>query len=56
MLGEKGLVSLDYRKPLSGADYSAYRDFPVHGSMALTARGQTVLDLLDLRGADPDSP
>lgn len=48
-LEKKGLISLDYDKPLSGAGYSAYRGFPVHGSMALTARGQTVLELLELQ-------
>ena len=49
-LEKKGLVDIDYRSPLSRFDYSAYASFPVHGSMALTARGQQVLDLLQLQG------
>lgn len=51
-LEKKGLVSLDFDQPLKNADLSRYAACPIHGSMALTARGQTVLDLLDLQGAD----
>lgn len=50
ILEKKGLISLDYDKPLSGSDMSAYKTYPVWGSMALTARGQTVLDLLEKQG------
>lgn len=50
-LEKKGLISLDYDCPLSGASYCGYTGFPVHGSMALTARGQQVLELLELQGA-----
>ena len=49
LLEKKQLIYLDYT-PLSGADMSAYAGFPVHGSMGLTARGQSVLELLDLQG------
>lgn len=49
-LEKKSLIDLDYSAPLSGADMSAYVGYPVHGSMALTARGQNVLELLDLQG------
>ena len=49
-LEKKGLVSLDYDKPLSGFNMAAYHGYPVHGSMALTARGQRVLDLMELQG------
>lgn len=49
-LEKKGLISLDYDQPLTGADMTAYAGYPVHGSMALTARGQEVLELLDLQG------
>ena len=52
VLEKKDLISLDYRAALSGADMSAYKGYPVHGSMALTARGQTVVDLLDTQGID----
>ena len=50
-LEKKGLIDLDYRMPLSGFDYSAYDGYKVHGSMALTARGLHVLELLELQGA-----
>ena len=49
-LEQKNLISLDYDKPLSGAQMQAYAGYPVHGSMALTARGQTVLDLIETQG------
>ena len=49
-LEQKGLVSLDYDKPLAHFDMGAYKGFPVHGSMALTQRGQMVLELLELQG------
>ena len=49
-LEKKGLISLDYDKPLAGASMEAYRGYPVHGSMALTQRGQKVLELLELQG------
>lgn len=50
VLEKKGLISLDYDKPLRGFDMAAYKGLPVHGSMALTARGQTVLEMLELQG------
>lgn len=46
----KGLISLDYDMPLSNFDYSAYSAYPVRGSMALTAAGQAILELLELQG------
>ena len=49
-LEKKGLIALDFDRPLKNADYSAYAGCPIHGSMALTARGQQVLDLLDHQG------
>lgn len=49
-LERKGLVSLDYDAPLGGFDYSAFPGLKVHGSMALTSRGQTVVELLELQG------
>ncbi len=50
-LEKKGLISIDFDKPLQGADMSAYAGYPIHGSIALTERGQTVLDVLDKQGA-----
>lgn len=49
-LEKKGLIDLDYRQPLSGFSYAAYRGYPVHGSMALTARGQQVVEVLGING------
>ena len=50
VLEKKDLISLDYDKPLKGYDMSAYAGYPVHGSIALTQRGQTVVDMLDKQG------
>ena len=49
-LERKGLIDLDYRQPLSGFDYGAYTAYPVRGSIALTARGQTVAEWMELQG------
>ena len=50
VLEKKGLISLDYDKPLKGYDMSAYAAYPVHGSMALTLTGQQVLEMLERQG------
>ena len=50
ILEKKGLISLDYDKPLQGFDMSEYGAYPIHGSMALTERGQKVLELIDYQG------
>ena len=44
---KKGLISLDYDKPLQGYSYG---DYPICGSFALTQRGQQVLELLEYQG------
>ena len=49
-LEKKGLIDIDYHRSLSGFDYGAYTGFPCHGTMALTARGQTVVEMLELQG------
>lgn len=49
-LEKKMLVELDYHMPLKHFDYSAYSAYPLHGSMALTQRGQQVLELAELEG------
>ena len=49
-LQAKGLIRIDYDAPLKGADMGAYSAYPVHGSMALTERGQQVLDILEKQG------
>ena len=48
VLEKKGLISLDYDKPLAG--YTGYGDYPIKGSMALTQRGQQVLELIEYQG------
>lgn len=49
-LEKKSLIRMDYDAPLRGADMSAYTGFPVHGSISLTQRGYTVLELLETQG------
>lgn len=49
----KGLISLDYDLPLTNFAYTGYEKTPVRGSMALTLRGQEVLDSLEIQGATP---
>ena len=48
VLEKKGLISLDYDKPLTG--FAGYGDYPIKGSMALTQRGQQVLELMEYHG------
>ena len=47
---KKGLISLDYDKPLKGFGEEAYAAYPIRGSMGLTERGQKVLELLEYQG------
>ena len=49
-LEKKGLIDMDYEHPLVGADMFAYKAYPIHGSVALTARGQTVVEMLEIQG------
>jgi len=49
-LEKKGLISLDFDMPMKGFDDGAYAAYPIRGSMALTQRGQQVLDLIELQG------
>lgn len=49
-LEKKGLISLDYDRPLKGVAESTYKDYPIRGSMALTERGQQVLALMEYQG------
>ena len=49
-LEKKGLISLDYDKPLIGFDEKPYAAYPIRGSMALTERGQNVLELMEYQG------
>jgi hypothetical protein len=47
---KKGLISLDFSMKLRGFDDAAYAAYPIRGSMALTQRGQQVLDMLQIQG------
>ena len=49
-LEKKGLVSLDYHLSLKGYSHPDYDRFPIRGSMALTERGQKVLELVEYQG------
>ena len=49
-LEKKGLISLDYDKPLGGFEDSRYAAYPIRGSVALTQRGQQVLELVEYQG------
>lgn len=49
-LEQKKLISLDYDQPLRNVDMTAYAGYPVHGSIALTQRGQTVVEMLERQG------
>ncbi len=49
-LEKKGLISLDFDRPLKGFDESAYASYPIRGSMALTERGQKVLEMMEYQG------
>ena len=51
LLEKKQLVYLDYT-PLLGAQMGLYPDYPVHGSMSLSQRGQQVLELIELQGIE----
>ena len=46
----KRLIRLGYDLPLTNFDYGAYGQYPCRGSMALTARGQAVVELLEIQG------
>ena len=50
ILEKKGLISLDYDKPLAGFDMTVYAAWPIRGSIALTERGQKVLELMEYQG------
>lgn len=52
VLEHKQLIDLDYGLPLSNFDYAGYEQYPCKGSMALTARGQTVVELLEIQGIE----
>ena len=50
LLEKKGLIDLDYDRPLKGADPERYAAYPIQGSIALTRRCERVLELLEDHG------
>ena len=50
----KGLIDIDYSRPLGCFDMSGYKAYPVHGTIGLTAKGQTVVDILDKQGIEEE--
>ena len=51
-LHQKRLIQLDYNLPLLNFDYSDYELCSHKGSMALTSKGQTVVELLEIQGIE----
>lgn len=51
-LEKRGLISLDYDKPIKGAYGESYAAYPIRGSFALTERGQQAVELLEVQGID----
>ncbi len=50
LLERKALISIDYDQPLKACSADWYLACPVRGSVALTLRGQQVLDQLQTQG------
>lgn len=50
VLEQKRLISLDYDKPLVNFSAEKYAAYPVKGSVALTERGQKVVQMLEIEG------
>ena len=51
-LEKRGLIDIDYSQPLKAFDAAAYAAYPIRGSFALTARGQQVVELLEIQGVE----
>ena len=49
-LERKGLIDLNYGKPIGTYPAEFYAPWPVHGSIALTRRGQLVVEQLSVGG------
>lgn len=50
LLQRKGLIRVDYDIPLKNFSYDGYEAYPCKGSMALTANGIRVLEVLETQG------
>ena len=51
-LEKRGLISIDYDQPLKNGYRVDYDAYPIRGSFALTARGQQVVELLEIQGIE----
>ena len=51
-LEKRGLISIDYQLPLKGFAGKTYENYPIRGSFALTAKGQQVVELLEMQGIE----
>lgn len=49
-LEKRGLADISYENPLKGVDMSDYAGYPVHGSVGLTAKGQQILEMMEIQG------
>ena len=49
-LEQKKLISIDYSAPVGNYPASLYAPWPVHGSVALSQRGQEVVESLSITG------
>ncbi len=49
-LERKGLISIDYDAPIGKYPAALYGAWPIHGSMALTQRGQEVVETMTITG------
>lgn len=56
LLERKNLIRIDYDAPMVNFDYNAYQGLPVHGVISLTARGQEVLEVLEVLGVAEEEP
>ena len=54
-LEKKGLISLDFAQKMKGFEDDRYASYPILGSMALTRRGQQVLEMIELQGIQEEN-
>lgn len=49
-LEKKGLIDIDFSKPLQNYTHPMMERYPICGSIGLTERGQDVLETVDIQG------
>ena len=49
-LEKKGLIDIDFSKPLQNYTHPMMEHYPICGSIGLTERGQDVLETVDIQG------